>query len=40
MYEIDYAIPILDWHADAGSYRDVPIDTADPRNREPLVDIS
>jgi D-alanyl-D-alanine dipeptidase len=33
-------IPVLDWSADTGSYRDIPVDAADPRGAEPLVRFS
>jgi D-alanyl-D-alanine dipeptidase len=37
--EPNYAIPILDWSSNAGSYGTIPVDNDDPRSRDPLVPV-
>ena len=36
----EFRIPIIDWPSDVGGYRGIPVDSVDPRNSEPLVDVS
>ena len=36
----EFRIPIIDWPSDVGGYNGIPVDSAYPRNSEPLADVT